>query len=336
MLRNIKTILAILAILCVAFPIAAATLLVQTGASSTGLYVDPPSIEDPSIFPSNHIIIHIMIDSVSNMKTCEFNLTFSPGILSVWRLTKLAVQGQYPDSKVNSDAGYIWVSLTYKTAVTITSNTSILEIEFVAENYGATSLHFQSSKLTDNVGNPITHGTHDGFVMIILRNIVTKQISLSTLETYVGRIIPINVTVLNDGNIPESFTVSLYYDTTLIETKDVTDLAPKENITLTFNWNTGTVSPRVTPYTMKAEASTVPYEVNLTDNTLVDGTIKLKIVGDVNGDGTVNINDLIAWDNAYGSHAGDGNWNAQADINNDGTVDKADATLILDHYKETL
>jgi hypothetical protein len=336
--RNNKTILAILAILCVAIPFAAATLLVKTTPSDTTLYVDPSSIEDPTILPGDHIIIHIVIDSVSNMKTCEFNLTFSPTILSVWRITKLAVQGQYPDSKVNfdSDAGYIWVSLTYKSAVTIASNTAILEIEFVVKDYGFTSLHFQSSELLDNAGQPITHETQDGSVKIIIRNIITKQISLLTHETYVGRVIPINVTVLNDGNVPENFTVSLFYDSTLVEAKNVTNLPPKENITLTFNWDTGAVSPSITPYTVKAEASTVPYEVNVTDNALVDGTIKLKIVGDVNGDGIVNINDLIAWDNAYGSHAGDGNWNEQADVNNDGIVDKADATLILGHYKETL
>lgn len=337
MLRNIKTVLTIVAILCVAFP-TAATLLVKTGASGTTLYADPPTIEDPTIVPGDNIIIHVMIDSVSDLKTCEFNLTFSPSILSVLRITKLAVQSQYPDSKVNfdSDAGYIWVSLTYKNAVTITSNTAIIEIEFNVKDYGFTSLHFQSSNLLNSTGQPIAHETRDGSVNIIIRNIITKEISFSIHETYVGRVIPINVTVLNDGNIAENFTVSLFYDSTLIETKNVTNLPPQQNITLTFNWNTTAVAPSITPYTIKAEASTVPYEVNVTDNTLVDGTIKLKIIGDVNGDGTVNINDLIAWDNAYESHVGNANWNAQADINNDGVVDKADATLILDHYKETI
>jgi len=322
----------------VALPFAAATLLTQTGASDATLYVDPPSIEDPAILLGDNIVIHIMIDSVSDMKTCEFNLTFSPSVLSVLRITKLAVQGQYPDSKLDldSDNGYIWISLVYKTALTITTDTAILEIEFYVKDYGATDLHFQSSELLDTGGAPIPHETRDGFVRIILRNIVVKQISPTYSETYVGRIIPINVTTLNDGNIPETFTVSLFYDSTLIDTMDAVDLPPTENITVTFNWDTASAPPLMTPYTIKAEASTVPYEVNTTDNTLVDGTIKLKIVGDVDGDGAVDINDLIAWDDAYESHAGDPSWNAQADINNDSVVDKADATLILDHYKETL
>lgn len=338
MQEKFRNILAMAAILCIALSITATTLLAQMGSSSPTLYVDPPRIEDPTILPNDTITIRIMLSSVANMKNCKFNLTFSPNILLVLRITESKVQGQYPQTKmdVDSDAGYIWISLSYKNALTINTDTALVEIEFYVKNFGTTYLHFQSSELLDNAGQPIPHETNDGFVMIFIRNIVVKEIVLPLHETYVGRIIPVNVTVLNDGDIPENFTISLFYDSTLVGAKGVIDLQPKENITLIFNWDSGSVSPRMAPYTIKAEASTVPYEINVTDNMLVDGTIKLKIVGDVNGDGTVDINDLIAWDKAYGTHAGEPNWNEQADINMDGVVDKADAMLILEHYKEHL
>ncbi len=338
MQKKFRNILALAAILCVALSISVTTLLAQMSSSSPILYVDPPKIEDPTILPSDTITIRIMLSSVTNMKNCTFNFTFSPDMLSVLGIIELKVQDQYPQTKmdVNSDAGYFWVSLSYKNAVTINTDTALIEIEFYVRDFGITSLHFQSSELLDNAGQPIPHETSDGLVMIFMRNIVVKEISLPYGETYVGRIIPINVTALNDGTIPENFTISLFYDTTIIEAKDVIDLQPKENITLIFNWNTGFVAPRMTPYTIKAEASILPYETNTTDNTLIDGTIKLKIVGDVNGDGTVDINDLIAWDQAYGTHAGEPNWNEQADINVDNIVDEADASLILEHYREHL
>jgi len=337
-MREKLSILVLATILCATLSVATTALLVQTSSSNTTLYVYPPSIEDPTILPNDTIVVRMMLSSVTNMKSCEFNLTFSSSVLSVQRVTKLAVQGQYPQSSIDVDdtAGYIWISLLYKNALTITTDTGLVEIEFFVKNYGSTPLHFKSSILLDNSGLPIPHETHDGFVHIFIRNIAVKEIHLPCNETYVGRIIPINVTVLNDGDIPENFNVSLYYDTTLIEMKNVTNLPPKENITLTFNWNTSSVAPRAEPYTIKAEASTVPHEANVDDNKLVDGTIKLKIVGDVNGDGTVDIDDLIAWDNAYGSHPGEPNWNEQADINYDGVVDKADAMIIIEHYKETL
>jgi uncharacterized protein (DUF2141 family) len=76
----------------------------------------------------------------------------------------------------------------------------------------------------------------------------------------------------------------------------------------------------------------VPYETNLANNALTDGNIKVKIMGDVNGDGTVGILDLEAWDAAYGSSQGMPNWNPQADLDGNGTVDKADGTLIIENY----
>jgi hypothetical protein len=236
----------------------------------------------------------------------------------------------------DDSAGYIAIGLLYTTSVTISTNTSLVEIEFYVKDYGTSPLHFDSSDMRDGSGNPIPHGTQDGFVRIFMRNIIVQEITFTVIETYVGRTIPINVTVLNDGDIPETFNVSLFYDTTLIEKQPVVDLAPKTNITLNFFWDTTGVAPSLTPYTIKAEATILPHETNTLDNTLIGGTIKLKIIGDVNGDGTVNIDDLIAWDAAYGTHPGEPHWNEQADINNDGVVNEADAQLILDHYHETI
>ncbi|MEM3760052.1 MAG: hypothetical protein QXZ02_02945, partial [Candidatus Bathyarchaeia archaeon] len=85
----------------------------------------------------------------------------------------------------------------------------------------------------------------------------------------------------------------------------------------------------------KAEATTVSGEADTSNNLLVDGIIKVKIIGDINNDDYVDINDLNAWDVAYGSKSGDPNWNPQADINNDGIVDKADGMLIIENYHNT-
>lgn len=318
--------------------ITATTLFAQNGAEATTLYIYPTSIEDPTISPGDTITVYVMISAVVDLKKCEFNLTFNPAVLQVLRITKLRAQGQYPESKIDmdSDVGYLRIELLYNNTLTITTDTALIEVEFYIRNYGSTFLHFQHSQVIDSAGQPIEHETMDGFVMIFIRNIMIKEIAIPTQETYVGRLIPVGVTVLNDGDITENFSVSLFYDAVLIETKNVVNLQPKENVTLIFNWDTAPVSPRLAPYIIRAEATILPYEVNVTDNTLIDGAIKLKIVGDVNGDGEVGINDLIAWDAAYETHAGDPNWNEQADINMDGVVDKTDANLILEHYKETV
>jgi hypothetical protein len=202
--------------------------------------------------------------------------------------------------------------------------------------YGKTALDLHNSVLKDSNGFLIPHEEVDGEVWIMKHDIAVTSIEPPFLETYPGRIVPINVKVKNVGDLLEpTFTVSLYVDAALLGTQTVTNLVANETRTLPFSWDTTGAVPRVAPYIIKAQASVVPYEVDTTNNVLTIN-FKIKLIGDVNGDGTVDFSDLTLWNTAYGSKSGDGNWNPQADINGDGLVDKQDGILIVQHYKEHL
>jgi hypothetical protein len=53
------------------------------------------------------------------------------------------------------------------------------------------------------------------------------------------------------------------------------------------------------------------------------------LVGDINGDGTVNLSDLQAFASAYLSVPGDPNYNLAADFNQDGIVNQVDAKALM-------
>jgi len=57
-----------------------------------------------------------------------------------------------------------------------------------------------------------------------------------------------------------------------------------------------------------------------------------KVVGDVNGDGRVNIFDLTAVGGAFGSRTGEAPWNAAADLNNDGVINIFDLTIVGTYF----
>ena len=69
---------------------------------------------------------------------------------------------------------------------------------------------------------------------------------------------------------------------------------------------------------------------------IVQGTLKIDdpptILGDTNGDGKVNLVDLVIFAKAYGSKPGDPNWNPAADILGHGNVDLADLVALELHY----
>jgi hypothetical protein len=138
---------------------------------------------------------------------------------------------------------------------------------------------------------------------------------------YEGWSVNINVTITNQGNFTETVTVDLYYNITAgdkIGTKTV-DLSPSETKTLTFSWNTTGVK-LCHNYTITAVA-TIAIESDMTDNTLNNAYIKVRVFGDINGDGVTHGSDMIITARAFGSYLGHPRWNEEVDLNKDGVVD---------------
>jgi hypothetical protein len=61
-------------------------------------------------------------------------------------------------------------------------------------------------------------------------------------------------------------------------------------------------------------------------------TFQVKMLGDINGDNTVNYWDLFSLAKAYGSHEGDPKYNPEADFDRDGDVDYLDLFTLAKNY----
>ena len=59
------------------------------------------------------------------------------------------------------------------------------------------------------------------------------------------------------------------------------------------------------------------------------------LIGDLNGDGKVDVKDLAILGKAFGSYESHPRWSAACDLNGDGTVDVLDAALILKNFGQT-
>ena len=163
--------------------------------------------------------------------------------------------------------------------------------------------------------------THD----VGVANIVTSP---THVYREFGTQVQILVTARNYGLNTETFTVTAYHNSTQIGTQTVTDLAPNAKTTLTFIWD-----PSGLPYgyyIIKAETSTVSGETDTTDNTFIDSTVTLTIIGDINGDGTINSLDVSKL-NVYWYDPpiiGLFGYSPDADLNQDGKIDLFDSATI--------
>ena len=119
----------------------------------------------------------------------------------------------------------------------------------------------------------------DGMVEIkhklptIVHDIAIVDVNISNNSVYIGDLLQINVSVVNKGTETETFNVRTSYDSSLIETLEVSALASGAQVTRIFVWNTSFVLEGF--YNINAFAP-LPGDINALDNMYIDGVVHVK------------------------------------------------------------
>jgi hypothetical protein len=100
-----------------------------------------------------------------------------------------------------------------------------------------------------------------------------------------------------------------------------------------FLWNT---SGFARACDISAYASPLPRETDLTDNTYVDGMIRVSCIGDINGDYVTDAKDYQLVKKALPSMLGSPKWNPNADVNGDGVIGVRDYQIVKSHIPSQL
>ena len=95
-------------------------------------------------------------------------------------------------------------------------------------------------------------------------DVAVSSVTPASNQVNQGQTLSIQVVVLNNGTVTETFDANATYDGTLIGTQTATSLAADNTQTLTFNWNTAGVAPGT--YTITATAVPVAGETDLSNN----------------------------------------------------------------------
>ena len=101
----------------------------------------------------------------------------------------------------------------------------------------------------------------DGY---LIRDVAVLSVVPSSSSVRVGDTLGINVTVRNKGNCAESFNVTVYYDSSVINSCYVDSLEPSVETTLVLHWDTQKITEG--NYTISACADTLPQEIETSDN----------------------------------------------------------------------
>ena len=156
--------------------------------------------------------------------------------------------------------------------------------------------------------------TYSNTLELLVHDVAITDISPSKTVVFQDSITSINVTVENQGDCIEHFNVTLYANSTVIGRQTVNGLAYGTENTLQIICTTTDIS--IGNYRIKAVASQVSGETDITDNVLLYDSVQVELglQTDLNGDRKVNILDIAIVAKAYGTTPEDPNWNSIADV----------------------
>jgi hypothetical protein len=222
---------------------------------------------------------NITIWEVENLVIWEFNLTFNTAVLEVVSVAegpflKQAGKTITPQPVLNNTAGFVMATSALSSYAVGADGSGVLAtVIFRVKAEGTSSLHFSeldkrwpySYDGTTLISIPYT--AIDGvfiYPVELVRNVAVTDIALSSLTAAIGETISVNVTLQNQGNVTESFDVTLYYDSTVIQTQTVSGLIPDSSRTVIFEWDTEHVAAG--DYVLTAVAGAVNGETITIDN----------------------------------------------------------------------
>jgi hypothetical protein len=124
-------------------------------------------------------------------------------------------------------------------------------------------------------GGKVFVGSDDGKVYAIgpIHDVAILSVIATLPSMPRGLGFVILVKVINNGNVTETLNVTVYTNTTIIQTFTDVTLNSGTNRTLAFVWDTTPCA--LGTYTVSAYVTPVPGETNIADNTFVDGTVQI-------------------------------------------------------------
>jgi hypothetical protein len=286
----------------------------------TKMFVDPPEIIDPYMKPGDIFTIDIDIQDAIGMYDYKYKLGFDRNVIICLGAVVIPPNNDTHfnlQQIINNTNGVVWVYVQYYAPappINIHGAKAVTRITFMVRNYGQTVLDLYDADVSTPSGGSLNPVIGDGFFATLLTDVAIMFVNVtSPNKVYPGKIVTIQVIAMNRGNFTtETFNVTLHYSSNVIGVQTVT-VGPWSNVTLTFHWDTTGQVP-CHNFTIWAEASHVPFELKFDNNVYYDGWVKIKMLGDVNGDGVIDILDIVLISIAYGSRPGYPNWNPEADL----------------------
>jgi len=242
------------------------------------IFLDPKEVFGKHHTAGTTFDINISIADVNNLYNWSLGLTWDPQVLE-WRNT---VPGTFlPSDNFAQElpaAGYLKLSnrLPDGPPGGVNGNGTLATVTFGVKAKGECKLDIIETKLFMRDGTPILHVHAGGEFSNVDHDVAISNVDVAPTKVRVSESVTITVNATNLGEVEENFDVTVYYGNKTIGSTLVPSLSAGNSTTLTITWVTTGVEPGT--YTIKAEASKVPKEVNFVNN-VKEAASKVTVTG---------------------------------------------------------
>jgi hypothetical protein len=229
--------------------------------------------------------VDVVVSNVTNLYGWQFTLYYDSSLLNGTSITEgsfLKGAGDtYFVSGLNDSYNAIYGIVTAACSLLgnvsgVSGSGTLATIAFQTKASGNCLLIFSGTKLGDPQGTAITHYVFNGAVEVVppVHDVAVQGVTPSKNEVATGRSLEVDVVVANQGNTSEDFTVNLYANSSIVATEPVRNLTAGALATVVLYWNT-TSTAVGDSYEIKAEAVAVLEDINLDNNVVTDGFVKI-------------------------------------------------------------
>jgi len=240
--------------------------------TTTKMELIPKEMKGRGYEPGDTISVNVTLSgAIENLYGFNLTIKYDNKIINATsvELRQLLAMPNENYTIINNDKGLISLNVTCKNGAPSTNTTGpIATITFDIVGFGETFIEIVNSKLININGEEILHVLEKASLYNILRNIaiIPNETFISSESVIAGENITLNLKVLNNGDMNETFTVLVYAInefTAIIGGPNEYTIAKESNKTLEITLSTNGLEGN---YTVIITLLGVPNESNLTDN----------------------------------------------------------------------
>lgn len=232
----------------------------------------PKEMKGQGYGPGDTLSINVTLSGViENLYGLNLTIKYDSKIINATsvELSQLLAMPNKNFTNIDNAKGMVNLNVTCESGAPPTHTTGLIAtITFDIVGFGESFIEIVDSKLIDINGKEIIHLLEKAFLYNILRNvaIIPNETFISPESLTAGKNITLNLKVLNNGVMDETFTVLVYAIsefTAIIGGPNEYTIAKESNKTLEITLSTNGLEG---DYTLIITLSYVPGEFNLTDN----------------------------------------------------------------------